>query len=461
MSHPDSAGNVIPLQAAALCRSAETVLRENDIGRYTVPSRTTYPHQWNWDSALAALGWAELEPGRAWTELEALASAADPDTGMVPHIAFRTRRPDRVNGRLRGLRTLVARPAARYLPGPHWWGKRYGRDGRRISAITQPPVAATCMRLLFDRHPDERRARALLLPLLAWHRFLVEERDPLGHREPVLIHPWESGRDNSLEWDRPLWRVMPQVTVLHRRDTDSVDAAERPSDEHYRRYLTLVRQGTAAGWPQQRLARNGVFRVLDPGFSAILARAAHDLAHLAELLGEPGVAEESAAHSERVAGALRARVSSDGLIRAVDMTDDSELPPLSAGSALALLTPGLDRSQVAAARELALEGALASPFGVRSLDREHPERSPRNYWRGPVWANVTWLCALGLSLHEEPAAGATLRERMMLAIQGGGMREYFLPDSGRGLGARDFAWTAALTLRELSQRRAARAERAA
>ena len=30
------------------------------------------------------------------------------------------------------------------------------------------------------------------------------------------------------------------------------------------------------------------------------------------------------------------------------------------------------------------------------------------------------------------------------------MREYFEPESGAGLGARDFAWTAALTLREHS-----------
>ena len=29
------------------------------------------------------------------------------------------------------------------------------------------------------------------------------------------------------------------------------------------------------------------------------------------------------------------------------------------------------------------------------------------------------------------------------------MREYFAPESGRGLGARDFGWTAALCLREL------------
>jgi Glycosyl hydrolase family 63 C-terminal domain len=440
--------SVIQFPATDVLTSAENVLRGNDNGGYTVPSRATYPHQWNWDSALAALGWAELDPWRAWTELETLAGARDRQ-GMIPHIAFHTRVPELGNGRLRAVLTMVARPYARYLPGPRWWGRRLSYDGRRISGITQPAVAATAARLLFEQHPDERRALALLRPLLAWHRFLLEERDPRGVGEPVLIHPWESGRDNAIEWDAPLWRVMPEVTVLHRRDTDSVDAAERPTDEHYRRYLTLVRRGTALGWAQSRLARSGAFRVLDPGFSAMLARGCADLAWLAEQLGEGRIAEESHAGAERVSVALRARADADGLIRAVDMIDDSTLPVTSAGSALALLTPNLPAEQVRAARDLVTTGALASPFGVRSLERGHSELNPRNYWRGPTWANVTWLCALALDGYGEREAAATLRRQMVEAVEGGGMREYFAPDSGRGLGARDFAWTAALTLREL------------
>jgi Glycosyl hydrolase family 63 C-terminal domain len=447
---------VIRFPAIDLRTSAENVLRGNDNGGYTVPSRATYPHQWNWDSALAALGWAELDSARAWRELETLAGARD-QQGMIPHIAFHSRVPERLNGRLRGALTMVARPYARYLPGPRWWGRRLGADGRRISGVTQPPVAATCMRLLFEIHPDETRARALLAPLLGWHRFLLEQRDPRGVGEPVLIHPWESGRDNAVEWDAPLWRVLPEVTVVRRRDTHSVDAAERPSDEHYRRFLTLVRRGTRLDWAQTRLARGGAFRVLDPGFSAILARACADLAWLAEQLGEGRIAEKSRAASARVADALRARADADGLIRPLDMTDESTLEVTSAGSALALLAPGLGSAQVDAVRDLVTNGALASPYGVRSLDRHHPERSSRNYWRGPVWTNVTWLCALALEERGDRVAAARLRFRMMEAIEGGGMREYVAPDSGRGLGARDFAWTAALCLRELGARAAAAA----
>jgi glycogen debranching enzyme len=240
------------------------------------------------------------------------------------------------------------------------------------------------------------------------------------------------------------------VTVVRRRDTASVDAAERPSNEHYRRFLTLVRQGTRTGWPQAELARSGRFRVLDAGFSAMLARACADLAWLAGELGEREAAVESAAQAEHVAGALAARAGADGLVRALDLTDETTLAPVGAGSALAALSPSLGGRAVRTLRDLVAVGPLASPFGVRSLDRDHPESSARNYWRGPVWANVTWLCALGLEGHGEPAAARELRGRMARAVEGGGMREYFVASSGRGIGARDFAWTAALYLRERS-----------
>jgi Glycosyl hydrolase family 63 C-terminal domain len=420
--------------------AAEAVLRANDKGCYTVPSPITYPHQWNWDSALCALGWARMAPHRAWEELETLARARDA-RGMIPHVAYTPRRSGR-----RGGRAALA-PHPRYLPGPRWWGRRHGRDGRRISALTQPPVAATCLRLVYEEHPDEARARALLRPLHGWHRFLLTARDPEGLGEPVLIHPWESGRDNALEWDEPLARVTPAVQLPERPDTNSVDPAERPSDEQYRRFLTLVREGVAAGWSQERLARRGPFRVLDPGFSAILSRACLDLAWLADELGERRIAEESAAAAARVARALIARADADGLVRPADLARGVPIGVTGAGSALALLAPFLPVSGLQAARVLVLAGPLASPFGIRSLAARHPESSQRNYWRGPVWANTTWLCAHALALHGDDRAATMLRLRLRRVVGAGGMREYFEPEAGTGLGARAFAWTAALTLR--------------
>ena len=66
---------------------AIAVLKENDRGSYTVPTKGLYPFQWNWDSCLTALGQRHFDEDRAWTEIETLFAHQWPD-GMVPHIVF-------------------------------------------------------------------------------------------------------------------------------------------------------------------------------------------------------------------------------------------------------------------------------------------------------------------------------------------------------------------------------------
>ncbi|MGC2003637.1 MGH1-like glycoside hydrolase domain-containing protein [Trebonia sp.] len=89
----------------ALRDQAAAVLRGNDAGGWTKASPLLYPHQWSWDSAFIAIGWAHLDVRRAMTELEQL-FAAQWSTGMVPHIVFRGRSRRAVLSRARvvGLR---------------------------------------------------------------------------------------------------------------------------------------------------------------------------------------------------------------------------------------------------------------------------------------------------------------------------------------------------------------------
>ena len=186
--------------------------------------------------------------------------------------------------------------------------------------------------------------------------------------------------------------------MVRRRDTDSVDAAERPSLEHYRRFLTLVRQRHRRALEPARARRaRRVPRARRRLLGDPRARLPRPRRRWRSALGEARIADESRAAGERVAAALQARAGSDGLIRAVDAVDDSPLAVTSAGSALALLSPGLTTSRSPPRAPPCSDGPLASRYGVRSLDAPHPERSARNYWRGPVWANVTWLTALGLA----------------------------------------------------------------
>jgi hypothetical protein len=68
-------------------REAVAVLRENDRGSYTVPTKGLYPFQWNWDSCFTALGLSHFDMPRAWTEIET-PFARQWDDGMVPHMVF-------------------------------------------------------------------------------------------------------------------------------------------------------------------------------------------------------------------------------------------------------------------------------------------------------------------------------------------------------------------------------------
>lgn len=55
-----------------LFRDAVDVLRENDRGRYTIPTKALYPFQWNWNSCLTALGPRHFDESRGWTEVVTL-----------------------------------------------------------------------------------------------------------------------------------------------------------------------------------------------------------------------------------------------------------------------------------------------------------------------------------------------------------------------------------------------------
>ena len=67
--------------------AAQSILRANDRGGYTVPNGRVYPFQWNWDSAFVALGFDTFDRPRAWTEgdlevLTALAAAAERELAL-------------------------------------------------------------------------------------------------------------------------------------------------------------------------------------------------------------------------------------------------------------------------------------------------------------------------------------------------------------------------------------------
>ena len=435
-----------------LAQRAIGVLWGNDRGTWTRPSPRLYPHQWSWDAGFVAMGWAQLEPMRAVAELSSLLRAQWP-TGMVPQIVFDLN---------------VAQGA--YEPGPNAWATaRHAPPGTATSGICQPPIHALALRRIREVAADHSvellhevdDAIVDLYPRIArWHRWLRTARDPEGSGLVTILHPWESGLDNSPRWDEPLAAIDlgadaedPEDDLLPPRPdlTYVADPAERPTDLDYRRYRYLVDRLIAVDYDQASAMATHPFRVADVWFSAILALADDALADLATVVGRPS---EARAHR---ADAAHTRTALDGcwdpgLERALDIDRVTGEPiesdtiagfaPLVAGcepDRAALLVDRLFGPSFAGAPSLAWALPPSTAVDDKAFDG-------RGYWRGPQWAPMTWLLWTGLRNAGHRRSAQRLRATALEQLRTTGCCEYVDPTAGTPLGSDAQSWTAAVAL---------------
>jgi hypothetical protein len=408
--------------------TARAVLTANDRGGYAVPNGRVYPFQWNWDSAFVAMGYALFDEARAWTELDML-MRGQWDDGMVPHIIFHV-------------------PAEGYYPGPDAWRTTHAPP---TSGITQPPVAASAAWRIFEGARDKdlarRRATALLPRLDAWHRWWSEKRDPDGTGLVRSVHPWESGRDNSPEWDTPLEGVVPTVSVAAlRQDNKRVDPSERPTDLFYDRVMTLVEASAAMGWDQARIARESAFRVCDLGIQCILARAELDLASLADALGDTAIASAARTRATRLQRGLALLQAPDGSYRSRDLVRAALADSITSATFLALYAGAVDEDGAALLAGLFDAWTGSVDFMVPSTDPRDPRFDAKRYWRGPVWLMMNWMIATGFARYGYDAIAERIRADTGALLRRSGFAEYFDPRDGAPLGGRDFSWTASIGL---------------
>lgn len=415
-------------QTEKIYQHALEVLKENDQGSYTVPTKGLYPFQWNWNSCLTALGQFHYDEARAWTEIETLLANQWPD-GMVPHIVFHV-------------------PSDGYFPGPKVWDTRRPTP---TSGITQPPVAGFAIKRLYDRATDKaeatRRARALLPRIDAWHRWFYDMRDPAHEGLVAILHPWESGRDNSIDWDEAFERVPTEgVDPYVRRDTQHADPAHRPTKAQYDRYLYLVQLFRSLGWDNTRLHDASPFKVVDPGFNAILIRSAIDLAALADELGEPEIAARNRARADRGLAALDTLWSEKhGQYLCRDRVTGQLINSASIGGILPVFA-AVPRARAEAIARTIEGWARQVRYIVPSHDPADARFEPKRYWRAPVWLVMNYMIQDGLRGVGETATADHIVQSSLELITQSGFAEYYDPTIGEPCGGGRFTWTAAMVI---------------
>jgi len=354
---------------------------------YTAPSTSRYPWQWYWDSCFAAIAWRHLDRERARIELEGLLVAATPE-GFIGHTIFWGKPVD--------------------FPRALFYNVRSRSDF--MTATIQPPLLAWAWRIAVGDP-------ALVPSIRRHHDYVEAERALDGDGLVWIIQPDESGLDALPTFDAPFgWRSdgLPGFPLLVARN---------------RRLNFDVRRIAAAGGPL---------------VCGVTTNVLHNLSRLA--LGRPSLTPTIV---ERLYDERRGLFFE--LVRRRTRTTRPASPAVTWAALAPLALPDLPE---AIGRRLVEEHLLnpdefwlpVPPPSVAANDRSFSRSDHflflRRYWRGPTWVNAAWLLWLGLVRLGYAEAAAELARRVVNAVLGSGLREYYDPYTGEGMGARDFSWSA-------------------
>lgn len=352
---------------------------------FCVPNQTVYPHQWLWDSCFHAVVWAALGDDRGLTEIASALETQDPD-GFVPHMTYWLE-PEAAVG-------LWGRPKA--------------------STITQPPMYGHALAVVADsghQVPGDLIERAAG-GLLALGR---RPATPAG-LVPVL-HPWETGCDDSARWDDFL------PTGVDPLDDTSRRAAWRDRKAELVAELGLSTHGAAAASPG--------FTVGSVGFNALVAWNTAELVSAFGQRLEPTSVSQLTELRDRLTTAVAARWRGDRWV------DDG--PPSGAARTLDAMAALLVDPRAEAFDALVDPDAYGATYGPRGVHLDEPTYRPDIYWRGPAWPQLGYLMMVAAD-RAGHRCGRELADSLAAGAERSGFAEYWNPETGEGLGARPQTW---------------------
>ena len=431
---------------------ARHVLALNDRGSHTIPARGLYPHQWLWDSCFIAIGLRHISPHRAEKELTSLVRGQWRN-GMIPHMLLH---PD-------GWRSF------------HVWQShraRYSLKRVGSSGITQPPMLAEAVwRVGESLNAEERKKffRHILPHLVAYHQWIYRERDPHNEGLALLIHPWESGMDNTPPWMKEMhanrtatWIRLVDVTGLDwlieilRRDRRWVLEGQRANTIDMITLYSIQRRLRRKRYDIHAILRHSYFAVEDVAFNSIFIRANALLQQIATSAGRR-LPADLVSRMHKTPHALE--LLRDGESQQYYSRNFATHELIHEGSVASLLPLYAGTISKKHARQLVDQlkdkNLFGTPFPVPSVPQNSSAFRAQQYWQGPSWVNINWLIIDGLQRYGFTEEAQQLTETTLHMVDQGGMREYFNPLTGNGLGAENFSWTAALTIDLLAQQKTA------
>jgi hypothetical protein len=347
------------------------------------PNPVVYPHQWLWDSCFHAIAWAALDDERAGRELASCLSGALP-SGFVPHM--------------------------RYLGPSSGRGPLPDR-----SSFTQPPIYAHAARVVFERGlPLDADVVPRVVAGLDWLWSCRRSAEGLL----VIVHPWESGSDDSPRWDS--WVGLPTY------DHSAYSSWDRALVAH-----------TSYDISGAAVSSTG-FACASAAFNAFAAHAARETY---ALTGDV----RWQARGDELASAMDEQLWNDhtGLWSDLALVGEgatTSVPTLD--GALGALSTNDPAKATRALDQLTAADRFGLPYGLAFVPPGHPSYQPEEYWRGPAWPQLNYMAGQAALRWGRDDLYAGIARTSLQGALTSGFAEYWNPETGRGLGAIPQGWAA-------------------
>ena len=408
-------------------KKAQKILKGNRRSGYTLPTNNKlYPAQWNWDSAFIALGYSYFNLDFAIDEINTLLRGQWKD-GRVPHILFHDKNTN-------------------YYPNYTAWN-----CGNKISSsgITQPPVMASILKKILDKNALNKKQfikiKKIVKKLKKYHEWFIKYRDPDKTGLVSILHPWESGYDNSPLWDAPLNKIKLEKNLKYKRgDIKVVNPEFRPLDIDYDRYVTIKNHLKKINYNPEKIYKLSMFNVVDLGFNSLFLKANKDLLKLLKKFNLNFLIIKKYINNTEN-NILKLYDKKKDTFFCMDLKNKKKIFIPSITNYFLLFAdlnnPFINKKIIKNLKKYNKN----HKYVFSSIKPNHKTFEEKRYWRGPVWINCNWIIYQGLK-NKDNFFSKIIKKKTIKLIEKKGFHEYYSCKNGRAMGANNFSWSAALYL---------------
>lgn len=405
-----------------LKKNRRTAVKDGKTYTYHVPSQSTYPFQWFWDSCFHAIILSCL--GRqgihlAEEEIRSLLTSQR-ENGFIPHVIFWNR--------------------ARASQIPWHWNqlesKPFFHTKPATSELMQPPVIAQAVERIWRKGNNKIFLEEVLPKLVRYYDWLGNNRDPDHDNLISIVSQFESGLDWSPLYDKALGlpqRPHPLALRLRGRGVN-----------FFNKYILR--------FDTRRILQAGFFNVEDVLVNAVYIQGLETLASLLRELGERNQAHKMLNRAQKSQEALVEKCydPQKGFFVSLSGKKEIHLDALTITSLMPLILKDIRRDIVESlVQKIRDPDLFATPYPLPSVatsekafDADSLLEGKAYLWRGSTWINTNWFLYHALKEHNYHEDAATIADASRGLVKKSGFREYYNPFTAQGLGAHNFGWSA-------------------